>query len=235
MGWILEFVGVVLGAAVIPITLAVNSAHVSPTYMYTAAPIGTAAGLIAWLGTTKGMYGEINVDTTFENWPMFAGCTVGLFLPLLQWAAFRPFTSAYDWDRLFLMQSVQPRPSDQTFSSTDESDLGHDWDPAGLARASRNAKIVCVVMCLIFLIIIPFSLYGSGYIFSRGFFIGWTVVVFIWSWCAALLIWCLPIWEARHTFVAVARKILGRKRSDGVSVEHVSMDVGTEKGQEDNH
>ncbi|KAF2116966.1 hypothetical protein BDV96DRAFT_597921 [Lophiotrema nucula] len=115
MGWILEFICVVLGAAVISITLAVNSAHVSSMYMYTAAPIGTVCGLVAWLATTKGMYGEVNVTTTFENWPMFAG-------------SMRPFAAKFDCEHLFLTQAVQPRPGDKTFSPGDESDLGGDWD-----------------------------------------------------------------------------------------------------------
>jgi hypothetical protein len=83
MGLILEFTGVVLGSAVIPITLAVTSAHVSPYLTTYAAPIGTISGLAAWLGVTKGVYGEVNITTTFENWTMFAGCLVSLMVPLL--------------------------------------------------------------------------------------------------------------------------------------------------------
>src|ERR1700712_565770 len=59
MGWILEFVGVVMGSAVVPIILAVNSAHVSSTYMTYAAPFGTACAMAAWLGSAKGMYGAV--------------------------------------------------------------------------------------------------------------------------------------------------------------------------------
>ncbi|KAF2763883.1 hypothetical protein EJ03DRAFT_283216 [Teratosphaeria nubilosa] len=211
MGWILEFLGVLLGAAVVPIVLAVNSAHVSPQYMVFAAPTGTACAFASWLGLTKGMYGSINVTTTFENWPMFCGCTVSLFVPLIIWLAMWPYhTKAYDWAKLFRMEAAQPRPGDLSFEPDDNSDLG-DWDPIGLARASRNAKIVSLVLCLIFLILIPFSLYGTGYIFSRAFFTAWTVVVFVWCWVAALLIWCMPVWEARASFRAIAHGIWGGK------------------------
>lgn len=116
----------------------------------------------------------------------------------------------YDWDRLFLMQPLEPRPGDKMYSREDVADIGDDWDPAGLARASRNAKIVSSVMVLIFLVIIPFSLYGSGYIFSRNFFTAWTVVVFIWSFVAAGLIWFLPLWQAREMWMNVVRGVLGR-------------------------
>jgi hypothetical protein len=209
MGWILEFIGVSLGSAVIPITLAVNSSHVSPLFMTYAPPIGTICGFAAWLGVTKGMFGEINITTTFENWSMFAGCLVSLMVPLLFWIAMRPFVSKYDWDLLFLMVPLQPREGDEVFTHDNDESLGLDWDPTELARASKMAKIVSAVLCLVFLVIIPFPMYGSGYIMSRKFFTGWTVVVFIWSWCAALLIWCMPVWQSRGPLVAVVKGVFG--------------------------
>lgn len=77
MGWILEFLGVLLGSAVVPIVLAVNSAHVSSAYMSYSAPFGSVCALASWIGSAKGIFGEVNVDTLYENWPMFVGCTVG--------------------------------------------------------------------------------------------------------------------------------------------------------------
>jgi hypothetical protein len=230
MGWILEFIGVVLGSAVIPITFAVNSAHASQLWMQIAAPIGTICGVSAWLGTAKGLHGAITVSTTFENWPMFAGCIVSLFVPLLLWLAMWPLHSkAYNWEELYLMQAVQPRAGDRIYTHEDDKELGDDWDPAALARASRNAKIISAVLVAIFLIIIPFSLYGTGYVFSRKFFIGWTVVVFIWSWTAAMLIWFLPIWEARQSIAAVVRGIFKGKRAGSVQhIEGKETDSGVE-------
>ncbi|KUJ16990.1 uncharacterized protein LY89DRAFT_646074 [Mollisia scopiformis] len=225
MGWILEFLGVVLGPAVFPITLGVTSSHVSPIFMTYAPPIGTVCALAAWLGCTKGMYGTINVTTTFENWPMFAGCLVGLMIPLLIWLAMRPFTKAYDWDLLFLMAG------DRSFTLEDDESLGLDWNPQELARASFLAKTVSAVLCLIFLVLIPFPMYGTGYIMSRKFFTGWTVVVFIWSWSAALLIWCLPIWQSRAAFGRILAGMLGRKKivSEGVETPVVEIVHGSEK------
>lgn len=228
MGWILEFLGVILGSAVFPITLGVTSSHVSPLFMTVAPPLGTACAMIAWLVTAKEMYGTINVITTYENWPMFAGCLVGLVIPLIIWLCMRPFTSAYDWDLLFLMVPRQPRVGDKSFTHEDDESLGLDWDPQELARASFMAKTVSGVLCLIFLVLIPFPMYGTGYIMSRKFFTGWTVVVFIWSWTAALLIWCLPIWQSREAFGKIFSGIMGRKKvvSEGLEspVEEIIHD-----------
>ncbi|KAH9884263.1 hypothetical protein F4778DRAFT_787886 [Xylariomycetidae sp. FL2044] len=212
MGWVLEFLGVVLGPAVVPVVLAVNSAHVSPAYMTYAAPTGTLCALVAWIGTAKGMYQSVDVDTLYENWSMFIGCTVGLFVPLGIYFAMWPWhRTPYDWDKLFLMQAAEPRPGDKVYTHDDNRDIGDDWDPPALARASRVAKIVSIVLVLIFLIVIPFSLYGTGYIFSRGFFTGWTVVVFIWAFVAASLILFLPLWQSRATWINIGKGLLGTR------------------------
>ncbi|KAI1336356.1 hypothetical protein F5Y15DRAFT_427058 [Xylariaceae sp. FL0016] len=215
MGWVLEFLGVVLGPAVVPIILAVNSAYVSSAYMTWAAPIGTACALISWTTTAKAMFGAVTVDSLYENWSMFVGCTIGLFIPLIVYFIMWPWNRIpYDWDKLFLMEAVEKRPGDRSYEPEDTTDIGDDWDPVALSRASRNAKIVSAVLVLIFLIIIPFSLYGTGYVFSRGFFTGWTVVVFIWAFVAACLIWFLPLWQARSSWARVFKQVLNI-RHDG--------------------
>jgi hypothetical protein len=141
-----------------------------------------------------------------------ANSLVALFVPLIIYGAMWPLhRTPYDWDKLFLMQAVQPRPSDIVYTHEDNSDIGEDWDPPALARAARNAKIVCVVVVLIFLIIIPFSLYGTGYSFSRNFFTGWTVVVFLWSFTAAATIWFLPLWQSRATLIGIFKGMVGKK------------------------
>lgn len=214
MGWILEFVGVFVGSAVVPITLAVVSAHVPPLYAALVPPITTLCSIAAWLGVAKGLYGAVNLDTTYENWPMFAGCIVGIALPLLIWVVIRPFCrTPYDWDRLYRMDALEPRPGDSAFEHGDEEDLGHDWDPKALARASWMAKWVTAILCIIFLVIIPFPMYGAGYIMSRKFFIGWTVLVFLWGWLAALVILGLPIWQSRGPIMKVMKGIFGGKRN----------------------
>lgn len=142
---------------------------------------------------------------------MFTGCILSLFVPLLLFLPFRPFTPAYDWELLF-MQARYPRPSDPIYSPTDTSDLGSDYDPVDLRRASYLAKLATALLFLIFLIIIPFSLYGSGYIFSKKFFLGWTIIVFLWSWCAALYIWIAPIWEARESIGRILKGIMGKNK-----------------------
>ena len=232
MGWILEFIGVFVGSAVVPIKLAVMCSHVSPYYITYAPPAGSLCDIATWLGVSKGMYGAVNIDTTFENWSMFTGCLVSLMVPVLIWICMRPFVrTPYNWDHLLLMIPLEPREGDISYTYNDNEELGIDWDPQELVRASKMVKIVSGVLCLIFLIIIPFPLYGTGYIMSRNFFTAWTVVVFNWSWCAALLIWLMPIWQSRGQIVKVAKGAFGSKMKGVVSGHHTEVINGAEVQQ----
>jgi len=55
-------------------------------------------------------------------------------------------------------------------------------------------------------------------VFSRGFFKGWIVIVFIWAFFAAITITCLPIFESRGDIVDFVKSMLGMRRPIAVSV-----------------
>jgi hypothetical protein len=84
-----------------------------------------------------------------------------------------------------------------------------------LLKASKIAKIMTVVMTLCLLILWPFPMFGSNYIFSQGFFTGWVVVGIIWIFFALGCVGLYPLWEGRasmgHTFNAIFLDITGKK------------------------
>lgn len=55
-------------------------------------------------------------------------------------------------------------------------------------------------------------MYATHYVFSKGFFVGWIVVVFLWAFLASSTITLIPIWEGRAAISSVTRSILGRKK-----------------------
>ena len=58
-----------------------------------------------------------------------------------------------------------------------------------------------------FLILLPFTLYGTGYTFSLGFFKAYVVIAFIWIWTSAIICVVLPLWESRTAMYQVARSM----------------------------
>ena len=60
--------------------------------------------------------------------------------------------------------------------------------------------------------IIPMPMFFSHYIFSKGFFIGWIVISFIWVFCSLAICALLPIWEAKTFFVDFWKELVDGRR-----------------------
>ncbi|RDW88318.1 urea transporter [Coleophoma cylindrospora] len=66
------------------------------------------------------------------------------------------------------------------------------------AKSQQKLALVSLIVgALIFMILIPFTLYGSKYNFSVKFFTGFVAVVFIWIWVSCVICVFMPLWESR--------------------------------------
>ncbi|CDO75287.1 hypothetical protein BN946_scf184334.g5 [Trametes cinnabarina] len=74
MGWLYEFMGVVLGSAVVPIAMCITWKKANKWGSIAGAILGFCAGIIAWLVTTSSLNGgELTVTTTGGDLEMLAG------------------------------------------------------------------------------------------------------------------------------------------------------------------
>ena len=62
-----------------------------------------------------------------------------------------------------------------------------------------------IAYCLIAIILVPFALFGTGYLFDVQFFTGWIVVSFLWVWVSFGICIIGPLVESRHEIVEVLR------------------------------
>ncbi|CAK9438397.1 uncharacterized protein LODBEIA_P26210 [Lodderomyces beijingensis] len=76
-----------------------------------------------------------------------------------------------------------------------------------LRKAFKRTVLVCVSLTVALLVVWPMPLYGSKYIFSRHFFIGWVVVFFIWIWYTVFQVGIYPVWEGRKSLAHAMRGI----------------------------
>jgi hypothetical protein len=85
-----------------------------------------------------------------------------------------------------------------------------------LLRASKIAKYTTSVMTIVFLVLWPMPLYGTGYIFNQAFFSGWVIVGIIWLMCSTVAVGVYPLWEGRtsiaRNFGGMWRDITGKGR-----------------------
>jgi urea-proton symporter len=80
--------------------------------------------------------------------------------------------------------------------------------PAEVQGQKRLALIALIVGTLGFLIIIPFTLYGTGYVFSQGFSYAYVIVAIVWAWLAFAVCVVMPLWESREGMIYVARYLV---------------------------
>lgn len=103
-----------------------------------------------------------------------------------------------------------------------------------LLRASKIAKITTATMTLVFLVLWPMPLYGTGYVFSQSFFSGWVIVGIIWLMCSSMAVGVYPLWEGRaslaRNFGGMWRDLTGKGRKRGGAVEVVEGEKAADSG-----
>lgn len=74
-----------------------------------------------------------------------------------------------------------------------ESEQMEPMDPVLVKKGERLAWGAGMIFLLIAVILVPFTLFGTGYIFNRAFFTGWVVVSFIWVWASVIICVIYPV------------------------------------------
>ena len=75
----------------------------------------------------------------------------------------------------------------------------HDVEPMDPVLVKRGERIALTANAVFFfgaVILVPFALFGSSYIYSKTFFTGWVVVSFIWIWISVLICVVWPVVES---------------------------------------
>lgn len=74
-----------------------------------------------------------------------------------------------------------------------ESDSVEPMDPILAKKATRISLIFNAIFLLGAVILVPFTLFGTGYVSSKTFFTGWVVVSMIWVWTSVLICVFYPV------------------------------------------
>ncbi|KAI0883795.1 Na+/solute symporter [Annulohypoxylon maeteangense] len=248
MGYLYLMMGCIISSAVIPATLTLVwkgqnkwAASLSPIF-------GLAFALIAWLVTARKECGSLDVACTGSNNPMLAGNVVALLSPLVLIPIFTLIFGMdnYDWKSMMAIR----RGDDHDLATTAGVDLeqtvgGHEEtanefadEQSKLMRASKISKWTTVGLTLAFLILWPFPMYGSSYVFSKPFFTGWVTVGIIWIFCSLGAVGLFPVYEGRQTlartFKAIVLDLSGKKHIKAIHAENeaVAIDGKAASGEE---
>jgi hypothetical protein len=74
-----------------------------------------------------------------------------------------------------------------------ESSTIEPMDPELAQKGTRIAVVANVIFFFGAVILVPFTLFGTSYVYSKPFFTGWVVVSFIWIWTSVIICVVYPV------------------------------------------
>ncbi|KAH9884012.1 urea active transporter 1 [Xylariomycetidae sp. FL2044] len=89
-----------------------------------------------------------------------------------------------------------------------ESTHAEPMSPEEVRRATLLAKGFNIAYWCIAIILVPFTLFGTEWHFTRAGFTAWCVVSFIWVWCSAIICVIWPLFESRRTIWAICKGVI---------------------------
>jgi urea-proton symporter len=110
-----------------------------------------------------------------------------------------------------------------------ETKLIQPLDPAVYHRANRIAIWFNVLFFVVAIILVPFTLFGTEWIFTKAGFTGWIVVSFIWVWVSMVICVIWPAVESRSSIwrivKGISRDIATRGKGAPAAGDHESFDA----------
>ncbi|SCU90870.1 LAFA_0F00606g1_1 [Lachancea sp. 'fantastica'] len=215
ISWILTFIGIVLGAAPVGITLTLFWPRMSTYCFYWALPLGSFTGLCCWLGACKHFYGTVNKDnlglvnsTIIANFSTFGATLLYCGIISYFFPAGNSLEDLQDKFRVGDDATAQEKSLMQLDKQTKEK----------LDRVFKWAAVGVFFIWISFTFVLPFPMYGQKYIMSKSFFKGWIVVSIIWLFVAFFYITFYPIYESRSSLIHFYRRVLGKESNTDTNV-----------------
>jgi len=198
--------GVIISSAVIPGALTLLWNRQSKLAVCLSPPLGFFCSITAWLVTAKVQLGTINVETTGSNIPMLVGNVVALlspvlFVPILSFV--KPDKILYDFASMKEIKAVDDGPKNIATITSEEMER----ELILLKRNSNFARITAVTLFVCLIILWPWPMYGTSYVFSEHFFTGWVILGIVWMFISFCIVGIYPVVEGRKSIASVCKKI----------------------------
>merc|ERR1711933_234538 len=206
IGWMYNFMGIMIGSAVWPVAMLVLDSRVTATGAMAGAIVGNIGSVIAWVvvaatennGTVCG--GEnCDVDTLGTLKPQLAGnitalCLSALVCSIVSFAAPQNF----DWKVYEQKISLIEDNEGESKAAIPEWEMSEEFLNAAKAWIKKWGGGLSFFLILIW----PLATLPLG-VLPKAVYNLWVAIAFMWGWFAAIIIIGLPLWENRETFFAV--------------------------------
>ena len=192
--------GVLIGSAVAPISLAILWKDTNRYAATSAAIIGLGCGITVWFGYAFTNSGEISLASTSNMFALLAGNLAAILTSLaitVIGSLFRPenFNFSKLKSEIFVVdERIRKR-------------LEKETNEKSLKKASRFSMQYGLTLTLILVVAWPIPLFFSNYVFAEPVFHVWIWVAILWAGVAASLVWILPVIQSRDGILHVMKNI----------------------------
>ena len=193
--------GVLIGSAVAPISLAILWKNTNRYAATSAAIIGLGCGVTVWLGYAFNTSGEITLASTSDMFALLAGNLASILTSLVitvVGSLFRPenFNFSKLKTEIFVVdERIRKR-------------LEKETNEESLKNASKFSKQYGLTLTLILVVVWPIPLFFSNYVFTETVYHVWIWVAILWAAAAASLVWILPVIQSRSGIAHVMKNIV---------------------------
>ena len=193
--------GVLIGSAVAPISLAILWKNTNRYAATSAAIIGLGCGVTVWLGYAFNASGEITLVSTSDMFALLAGNLASILTSLaitVVGSLFRPenFNFSKLKTEIFVVdERIRKR-------------LEKETNEESLKKASKFSKQYGLTLTLILVVVWPIPLFLSNYVFTETVYHVWIWVAILWAVAAASLVWILPVIQSRSGIAHVMKNIV---------------------------
>ncbi|MDP6898792.1 MAG: sodium/solute symporter [Candidatus Nitrosopelagicus sp.] len=197
--------GVLIGSAVAPISLAILWKNTNRYVATSAAIIGLVCGVTTWLGYSFMTSGEITLASTSDMFALLAGNLASILTSLaitVIGSLFRPENfnfSKLKHEIIVVDEKIRKR-------------LEKETNEKSLRNASRFSKQYGLSLTLILVVVWPIPLFFSNYVFTETVYTVWIWVAILWAVAAASMIWILPIIQSRDGIFHVMKNIVNSSK-----------------------
>ncbi|KAB8233239.1 sodium:solute symporter family protein [Aspergillus alliaceus] len=233
LGWTLYMLGVVTCPGIFPMAFTILWRRQSKAAAILSPVLGLATGIAVWLGTAQRFYGSVSVSATGQILPCVYGTVASAFSPILYSVAItllRP--QNYDWNE-FKKEKLALEKLESEFTTVHRHDKdtrpesrleegqqkSSAFDAQDLKRWGQIAAFWSIATFLGHWVIWPLPMYGSKYVFGKGFFSAWVVVAIIWLWLTMLVAIFYPIFDGGIQQITQVYQGLRQSRTTSKSVE----------------
>ncbi|MDC0063382.1 sodium/solute symporter [Candidatus Nitrosopelagicus sp.] len=193
--------GVLIGSAVAPISLAILWKDTNRYAATIASIIGLVCGVTVWLGYAYATSGEISLASTSNMFALLAGNLASILTSLIITvigSLFRPenFNFSKLKHEIFVVdEQIRKR-------------LEKETNEESLKNASKFSMRYGLTLTLILVVVWPIPLFLSNYVFTETVYHVWIWVAILWAATAGSLVWALPIIQSRSGIAHVLKNIV---------------------------